>query len=70
VTDYDRWLDEGARKGWIVGVCLMHDWLYTDDEAERLDTDGDPCAPRLLINPPAEPVADPNPNQPTLFGEA
>ena len=67
---FDAWLAEGDRNGWVRYVCLQHDWLVTDDEAERLDEGDDPCLPRMLLAPPPPAPLDVDPRQQALFDEA
>ena len=66
-SPYEAWLDEGQRNGWVQYACLQHDWLYTDDEAARLDEGDDPCMPRLIVTPPAQAALDIDTRQQTLF---
>lgn len=70
INNYEAWLGAGLRNGWVRFVCLQHDWLVTDVEAERFDEGDDPCMPRMLVAPPAPAPLDVDLRQQALFDEA
>lgn len=58
-SEFDRWVAEGKRRGWLLEFCVSHEWLALMTRAERdhWNETADTCSRRLVVE---------NPNNPSL----
>ena len=50
-SEFDRWLEQGQRNGWLKQFCTSHEWLQlmTRPERDIWNVEADVCTLRWIV---------------------